>query len=62
MRRPIYSFAIEVYDLITKSFKSFKKHKMLPAYWIAFFLILLSIFFIFISYVQTISPFVYPLF
>lgn len=62
MKRPIYSFAIEVYDLFTKCFSSFKKQKMLPAYWMAFFLILLAVIFVFISIVQVISPFVYPLF
>jgi hypothetical protein len=62
MKRPFYAFIIEIYDLLSSSFKVFKKHKMISAYAIAIFIFALAVWFIFVSYAQTISPFVYPLF
>ena len=62
MRRPKASILIEIYDLIKMTFKSFRRQRMLPAFSIVLVIILIAIFFTFLSFVQTISPFVYPLF
>jgi hypothetical protein len=62
MSRPVLSIFIEYYDLMKMIIKNFRKHKMMPALVIAIVLLLIAFLFTFLTVVQVISPFVYPLF
>ena len=62
MSRPKASIILEVVDLVRMTFNSLKRQKLLPAFSVAAVVILIAVFFAFLAFVQTISPFVYPLF
>lgn len=62
MPRPFYSIIYEVIDLIKKNYTQFKRQKTISAFVIVLALIFIAVLFAFFSFVQTISPFVYPLF
>lgn len=62
MKRPFYAFFIILYEIIVSTFINLNNHRLGPAYLVAIFLLFLGILFFFVSYMQTISPFVYPLF
>ena len=62
MPKPRFSIIYEIIDLFRKTFIQFKRQKMLSAFSIVVVIILITILFTFLSFIQTISPFVYPLF
>lgn len=48
--------------LLASAHRYFKKYRLMPAFYVAVALIFIGLFFIFLSFIQTISPFIYPLF
>ena len=62
MGRPRFSLAIEVWDLLRSLSSSLRRQRLGIVFPLALVLILISLFFGFLSLVQMISPFVYPLF
>lgn len=62
MSKPVFSIVYEIIDLFKKTFTNFKRQKTLSAFSIVVAIILIAVLFTFLSFIQTISPFVYPLF
>lgn len=63
MSRSKFSILYEIYDLTVRCYKICRRYKILSVFFdIVLVIILLTVIFAFLSFVQVISPFVYPLF
>lgn len=62
MPKGLISRLAETRRLLTAMHRTFKKYGLMPAFYVAVILIFIGLFFIFVSFIQTISPFIYPLF
>lgn len=63
MARSKFSFIYDVFDILIRSYKVCRQYKILFVFYnIVLIMIALALIFAFLALVQTISPFVYPLF